>query len=127
MDKNGRIDGIDVTLVTNAFKGLPGTEPPPLVISTASLANGQQGVAYSAPITASGGTGQGYVWSQSAGTLPPGLILSASGNPTATLSGTPTTVGSYGFTIQVRDAAGYTGSKPFTITIAPSGGGGGEQ
>ena len=42
-------------------------------------------VPYSATLAASGGTGTGYTWSISAGTLPAGLTLSAGGR----ISGTP--------------------------------------
>jgi len=60
--------------------------PPPLVITTASLADGQVGVAYSATLAASGGTAP-YTWSVAGGTLPAGLALNHS---TGAISGTPT-------------------------------------
>jgi Putative Ig domain len=59
---------------------------PPLVITTATLANGQVGVAYSANLAATGGVPP-YTWSMTSGSLPAGLAL-ASG--TGTISGTPT-------------------------------------
>jgi len=65
--------------------------PAGLIITTASLPNGQVGVAYSATLTASGGTTP-YVWSLASGTLPAGLSLNAAsgaitGTPTAVVSG----------------------------------------
>lgn len=54
---------------------------------------------YSAGCSASGGTNP-YTYSVSAGTLPPGLVLNASNG---TISGTPTSPGSYSFTLQASD------------------------
>ena len=45
-----------------------------LSITTASLAGGTVGVAYSATLTASGGTAP-YTWSIASGSLPDGLTL----------------------------------------------------
>jgi hypothetical protein len=49
----------------------PGT----LQITTASLADGMNGAAYGANVYATGGTGVGYTWSVTAGTLNAGLTL----------------------------------------------------
>ncbi|MFJ6197286.1 beta strand repeat-containing protein [Micromonospora sp. NPDC092111] len=75
--------------------------------------SGQVGVPYSDPLTVNGGTGP-FVWSVSAGSLPPGLTLNTS---TGLLAGTPTTVGSYPFTIQVVDAAGQQATEPVNLVI----------
>lgn len=48
-----------------------------------------------------------------AGTLPPGLSLGAGG----VLSGTPTTAGTYAFTVEAEDANGFTASRAYSITI----------
>ncbi|MEO7922455.1 MAG: lamin tail domain-containing protein [Chitinophagaceae bacterium] len=88
-----------------------------IAITTPSpLPAGIVGTAYSVTFTASGGTGVGYVFSQTAGTLPPGLTLTG-----ALLSGTPTTtVGSpFSFTIQVVDNGSNTATKVFSLTINP--------
>ncbi len=74
---------------------------------------GQVGLAYSDPLTVTGGTGP-YVWSVSAGTLPPGLTLDpASG----LLAGTPTTVGSFPFTVKVVDSAGQSATQALSVQI----------
>src|SRR5258708_15470608 len=56
----------------------------PTINNTSPLPNGTTGTFYSVTFTASGGSGTGYTFAQTAGTLPPGLTLSG-----ATLSGTP--------------------------------------
>jgi hypothetical protein len=61
--------------------------PPTLSITTTSLPNGQDGVAYSTTLAATGGTPP-YTWSLTSGSLPTGLSLNAS---TGAITGTPTT------------------------------------
>ncbi len=89
----------------------------PLVITTTSLPNGTKGQPYSSTVSASGGKTP-YSWSVLSGTLPTGLSLSSGG----ILSGTPTTVGSFTFTLKVVDSSSpqLSDSKSFTITIAAS-------
>ena len=74
--------------------------PAPLVITTSSLNNGSVGTAYSQSLTATGGTGS-LTWSilPNASALPPGLSVTGS-----TISGTPTTAGTYSFKLQVVDS-----------------------
>ncbi|MFZ1904252.1 MAG: putative Ig domain-containing protein [Steroidobacteraceae bacterium] len=97
----------------------------PLVISTTSLPGGQVGAAYSATLTATGGTSP-YGWSITSGSLPAGLSLSSSG----AISGTPTTaVSASPITFEVSDsenpAETKTANLSMTISAAPSSGGGG--
>ncbi len=91
--------------------------PPPLVILTgADLPNGQTGSAYDQALEAQGGQPP-YSWQVTAGTLPEGLTLS----PAGALAGTPTTVGSFVFTVSISDAAQGAAQRQFTleITAAP--------
>jgi uncharacterized repeat protein (TIGR03803 family) len=81
-----------------------------LSITTTSLPSGTAGVAYSASVTAVGGV-YPYTWSVISGTLPDGLHLNAG---TGAITGTPTTVGTSNFTVQVADAA-----MPPAIATAP--------
>jgi hypothetical protein len=81
-------------------------------ISPSTLSTPSIGTAYSQTLTASGGTAP-YTFALSSGSLPAGLSLSSSG----LLSGTPTAVGSFTFTIQATDATSLTSSQPYTITI----------
>ncbi|MBU5614597.1 protease pro-enzyme activation domain-containing protein [Geomonas azotofigens] len=85
----------------------------PLAISGSSIANGTQGVAYSATLTASGGSAP-YTWSLSSGSLAGGITLSSGG----VLSGTPTSTGVFGFTVQLRDSAGTTVTKSFSHAVS---------
>jgi hypothetical protein len=85
-------------------------------ITTASLANGTVSTAYSQTIVTTGGTGT-KTFSLSGGSLPNGLGLSAT---TGTISGTPTTAGTFNFTVKVTDAAGATASKSFSVTMSPA-------
>jgi large repetitive protein len=81
------------------------------------LGGGIVAVAYSETLTAQGGT-PAYTFSLNSGSLPPGLSLTGA---TGVITGTPTTVGVYVFTIQVLDSLGYTGTQTFSIAIvAPS-------
>ena len=72
-------------------------------------------MAYSDQLTVTGGTSP-FTWSVSAGTLPPGVTLGAS---TGLLSGTPTTAGTYSFTVRVTDHSGLTATEPVSLTVIP--------
>ena len=78
-----------------------------------TLLPGTTGVFYTAQITASNGTAP-YIYSVTAGSLPPGLDLNAD---SGLISGTPTAIGVYTFTIGVTDANGCPGAMTYTLTI----------
>jgi hypothetical protein len=82
---------------------------PPVVIQPDSLPNGTVGVAYHQTITATGGFGAPYTWSLAGGQLPPGLTFDDHG----VISGTPTTPGTFHFTVSVDDPT----LKAYTIVI----------
>ena len=89
----------------------------PLVITngTDQLSDGTVGVAYEASLFPGGGTPP-YSWTHVAGTLPPGLRVQAS--PGRAL-GTPTTAGTFTFTVRVNDSGGQSATGQFTIRILP--------
>jgi hypothetical protein len=87
---------------------------PVLSVSTSSLPNATVGSSYSATLAAAGGITP-YNWTISAGALPAGLTLS--GN---TISGTPSTAGSVGFTVQVADAASGKATASLGILVNPA-------
>ena len=80
-----------------------------------TLPNATLGVAYSSTLTASGGISP-YTYTVTSGSLPPGLTL---GSSTGTVSGTPTTVGAYSFTITATDSESPVAkaSKPFVVQV----------
>lgn len=69
-------------------------------------------------MSASGGTSP-YTWTATG--LPAGVSI---GSSNGTVSGTPTTAGTYSTSITAHDATGATGSASFTFTIGSTGGGG---
>ncbi len=81
-----------------------------LQITTTALAPADAGVAYSQPLEATGGAPP-YTWSV-IGALPAGLAVNG-----ATIAGTPSEGGTANFAVQVRDSAGATASRPFSITV----------
>ncbi|MBL0159394.1 MAG: glycoside hydrolase family 9 protein [Bryobacterales bacterium] len=85
----------------------------PVVVSTASLATGTVGVAYTQTLQASGGTAP-YTWSAAANASPGGLQLSTAG----VIAGVPAAAGTTVFSVTATDKAGATGSKSLTLTIA---------
>ena len=84
-----------------------------VTITTTSLPSGPPNVAYSATLTAAGGSVP-YKWSVLTGSLPTGLTLNTTSGQ---ISGTPTAQGAFQFTAQVSDFLGGIATKVFTITI----------
>jgi N-acetylneuraminic acid mutarotase len=82
------------------------------IITESPLPRGTKGTSYFISIEATGGT-QPYTFFKISGLLPPGLSLSSDG----TLSGTPTTTGSYQFTVTVTDDSSRTAEKAFNLEI----------
>ncbi len=93
--------------------------PPIIVVAPTTLPNGAVAASYNQNITASGGIAT-YTYAVTAGSLPPGLTLSATG----VLSGTPTAGGTFNFTLRAMDSstglsAPHTGSMAYALVIAP--------
>jgi len=92
---------------------------PPLVIDTTSLPDGNVGNSYDAFVTASGGQGTPKLWSVIAGKLPDGLTMASFyGVQSTIISGTPTTLQTTTFTVQVKDNTGVA-TQALSITIDP--------
>ena len=89
---------------------------PPPSVTTASLSAGTVGVAYSAPLVATGGA-QPYTWSVTTGALPTGLLLNTS---TGAITGTPTVINTFNFTVQVMDSQNLTASANLSIIVNPA-------
>ncbi len=112
----GAITGTPTTIVNAGFtiqvtdaKSLSGSKALSInirggvSITPPMLPGGQVTFPYSATLSATGGV-LPYTWSVSSGTLPDGLTLTGNSDNTATISGTPTLLGTSMFTIQVADA-----------------------
>jgi len=83
---------------------------PTITIANTALPTYYLGAPMSQTFTASGGTAP-YTWSLASGSLPAGLSLSSSG----TLSGTPTSHGTFNATLQATDAYGCSSTLTFAI------------
>jgi hypothetical protein len=120
--QSGQARPVNSTLDIGAYEFGSGTPPPPtvpdLVLTTASLANGRVGTAYSATLSATGGTVP-YRWSLASGALPGGLSLN---QQTGAISGTPTVAGTFSFTARVTDSQNPvdTASKALSIRVDPA-------
>jgi hypothetical protein len=101
----------NVTLVVDEAPGFTSGAP----------ANGVVGTAYSHPFTASGSPAPTY--SVTSGSLPPGLNLNAAG----LLDGTPTTVGSYSFTVTASNGIGSDATQNVTLVVDQVAGFSGQQ
>jgi hypothetical protein len=75
---------------------------------------GTVGQSYLQNFFLSGGVGP-YTASISTGALPPGLALSAA--PPISITGTPTTAGTFAFTVEVTDSRGAQATEQGSITI----------
>ena len=75
-------------------------------------------VAYQSPVSASGGDAP-FTWVVLSGALPPGLALNGSTSAATYIEGTPTTAGTYQFTLQATDTLSRVASVPLTMTVNP--------
>jgi hypothetical protein len=113
------------TVQVNDSRGVSASASFSLVVNAAalvitaggSLPGATVGAAYSqkVPVSVSGGTPP-YTWSVSAGFVP-GLIFDPG---SLTLSGTPTTSGTFQFTLLATDSAGLTASRVFPLAVSPA-------
>lgn len=90
----------------------PGPGNSPVSIITTGFDNGNVGTPYYQDIDGAGGYPP-YIWTIVGGSLPTGLVLDSSGF----ISGTPTTVGTSTFTLQIEDQIGGTATKILSIQI----------
>lgn len=87
------------------------------VITTASLPNGTAGQQYSQRLEFTGYHSGWVEWTVVSGSLPNGLTVGYySGGGGSLIRGTPTTAGTYTFTLKLRTVAGTT-QKEFTLVI----------
>ncbi len=85
------------------------------IVNPSPLPPGNAGILYSQTLTAVGGQ-PGFVWSVFSDSLPPGLTLDPA---TGIISGVPTALGTFKFTIMVIDAEMFVATKELSITMPP--------
>ena len=100
------IQGIDAVLELESV----------LSIVTTALPDGNLATPYSAQLEATGGQTP-YTWNlaDGSGPLPDGLILHSSG----LIDGSPTTLGTFAFTVEVTDSTPTSVTQELSITIVP--------
>jgi uncharacterized protein (TIGR03437 family) len=103
---SGRLTGM-------AYLPAPLGPCPTIALSPATLPGGGVGAAYNQTLTASGGLAP-YSFTVSAGSLPGGLTLS----PGGVLSGAPSQVGSFNFSVKATGADGCAGTQSYALVIA---------
>ena len=94
---------------------------PVIAVAPATLPGATKGTAYSQTVSGSGGTAP-YSFAVTAGALPAGLTLNGA---TGAITGTPTTVSPYNFTVTATDSttgtgAPFTASRAYSVTVAAS-------
>ena len=104
---NEQVNGDKRTDYASGLSAVPAPEKP--VITTTTLSGGKVGEAYSQTLAATGAAA--ITWSIESGSLPAGLTLS--GN---TISGTPTTAGTFTFTVKAGNSVGND-TKELSIVI----------
>jgi hypothetical protein len=117
------LGSVDVCYLLTGAACAAVSTPLPVTISALSLPSATAGVAYSATLTATGGSGT-YTWAVTSGTLPTGLTLTP---VTGLISGTPTTTtGSTStFSVTATDSTGNSSapqSLMIVVAAATSGG-----
>lgn len=109
--------GYDANAVVFNLYGDPtvsGRWPTTFTIESAKLPTPCKGSSYKVDLQAAGSTTP-YRWSVVSGSLPPGLTIVASG----TISGTPSVLGSYTFTVQCQTSSSpaLTATKSYTLDV----------
>jgi hypothetical protein len=84
-----------------------------IVVTPATLASGTVSLPYPAVVLAASGGLSPYTFAVTAGALPPGMTLA----PDGTLSGTPSQVGAFAFTVTATDLNDFTGTRNYVLTI----------
>ncbi len=130
LSSNGQITGTPTATGTSSFSvKVTDSETPtaqsatanlsitisnPLQIITSGLPVGVVNTPYPGDSLSASGGNPPYTWSVSTGSLPAGLLLTAS---TGMISGTPTQTGTFNFTAQVTDSTAQTATANLSITI----------
>jgi hypothetical protein len=105
-----------------AYSIMVDPDQPLTINSSGTIGPAMVGAAFPASFLVSGGAAP-YTWSVASGQLPPGLSLqTGTAGPRDAdneFAGTPTTAGTYTFTIQVSDYDGQQATQQFTLIVQP--------
>jgi hypothetical protein len=110
----GIIDAYQINLPSTWYQDLKGSNS--MILMTHSLPEVMIGSSYSQTLQIIGGSSP-YTWSITSGTLPNGLLLNPS---TGVISGTPTTPGTFSFTVQVKDSTPQTTALNLSVKVRSS-------
>lgn len=110
----GRLGADIAAIATNVAGVVEGTPVGAPTFATTLPPEGTEDVPYTFTVVATGGTGA-LTYTVSAGTIPTGLALTAS---TGVLAGTPTTAGTFNFTVEATDTLDVSTTKDYSIDIA---------
>ncbi len=92
---------------------------PGIQITPTTLSKATSGEPYSTTFTATGGSGNGYIWSLASGVLPSGFTLTPAG--TLSTTGNPAAaVQTYSFTVKVTDSVSNTATQGLTFVVEAS-------
>ena len=107
-------NGTGISGFTNEAPVITPSTPAVLGIGTADLPVATVDVAYSRTLTAVGGSPD-FAWLIESGSLPPGLSLAQTGS----ITGIPSTAGTFNFVVKVTDANGNSATKVLTLIVKP--------
>ena len=89
--------------------------PATLTILPIDLSHGQVGTMYSLNLNAKGGV-LPYTWTLNGGPLPNGMVI----NPSGTISGVPSSSGTFVFGVRVTDATGTSATAAVSLLVEPA-------
>ena len=108
-------NGTGVSTFTNEAPVITPSTTSLLAIGTSDLPDATVGVAYSRTLTTVGGKPD-FAWLIESGSLAPGLSLAQTGS----ISGTPSTAGTFNFVAKVTDSNGSSATKALTLIAKPA-------
>ncbi len=114
VDASGSLDPEEITSSVFVCSRLAQV---PIRIETTTLNDAFANFSYAETLTAVGGSGGNYTWTITSGALPPGLTLEASGTPSTLISGRPTQLGTFDFSVQVEDFFGNRATRSLTLAV----------
>lgn len=94
------------------FAGSLGKVTGPYITTASPLPDGVIGTGYTLAISSVSGAGQ-ITYTLGGGSLPPGLGLSSSG----TITGIPTSIGAFSFSVTATDTNSLSNTAPFTLQV----------